>query len=169
MVCADAVWVSQQRDRQRAGPAVSPKPLTLYCGTAPWHFRCDCSSNTKFLLDWTFVNAKYRRNWELSYFYRVAACKCSLRKGKQNTAYKVFLPASKSSFGKLGGEEHCLFGEVCVKNILPPLILFLFFFLTEHSVFILLIATEQRVGFWYSWIFFQLEIAKPKIRNAGKK
>lgn len=63
----------------------------------------------KFFLDWTFVNAKYRRNWELSYFYRVSSCKYSLRKAKQNTAEEVFLPASKSSFGRLGGEEHIVY------------------------------------------------------------
>lgn len=24
---------------------------------------------------------------------------------------------------------------------------------TEHLLFFLLVATEQRVGFWYSWLF----------------
>lgn len=40
---------------------------------------------------------------------------------------------------------------------------------TECSLLLLLITTEQRVGFWYSWVFFQLEIAKPKITSTRKE
>lgn len=47
--------------------------------------------------------------------------------------------------------------------------IFFFNFFTEHSLFFFFLATELRVGFWYSWVFFQLEIAKPKITNARNK
>lgn len=112
--CADAVWVAQQRDRQMASPATSPQPLILYCGAAPWHFRYVCNSNTKFLLDWTSVNAKDRRNWEMSYFYCVAFCKYSLRSGKQNCLGGVSL-CIKVILWQIGWTTR-LFGEVCVNE-----------------------------------------------------
>jgi len=38
----------------------------------------------------------------------------------------------------------------------------------ECSFFLLLVATEQRVGFQYSGVCFQFETAKPKITSARK-